>query len=129
MRKLIIGLMVAGLILSAKSYVGYTALATSDSVGTTEADTIIVNFNTYRAKVAEYKYQGAVGDLKAYSLLTYKFVSTAGTPAIKFVLDLSPDSTNWVESITYQDSLKTETWNTDTLPTNVKFYKYGRFIF
>ena len=99
-----------------------------DSVGGTTADTVIINLDTYKNYLPYYPDAGITGDLKANARLMYKAVSTAGTPALKIAVDFSPDSTNWVEAFTYEDSIKTETWNVDTLPTAVKWYKYMRFI-
>lgn len=106
---------------SSKVYTGAVTFESSDSIGGTEADTLTINLDTYRSYVNDV-------DLLGSTRLLYKFASAAGTPAIEMVFELSTDSTNWVYSYTMQDSLKTETWNVDTFPTNVKYFKYGRFI-
>ena len=114
--------LVVGLLGFAKSYTGYTTLADSVGLNATAAETISIALDDYRATVLG-------GNLQDNSLFAYKCWSSAGNVVVNIVLDLSPDNSTWIESYTLQDSIKTEGWNTDTLPTDVIYYKYGRVIF
>jgi len=124
MKKLIIILIafvMAVPLMARAPYAGATVLATSDSVGTTAAETLAINLDTYRGYTND-------ADLVNNTRIYYKFVSTAGTPSMSMVLQLSIDNSNWVYSYALQDSLKTEDWVVDTFPTNANFFKYGRII-
>ena len=111
-----------GLLGFAKSYAGYATLADSVGLNATAAETISINLDSYRPSVLD-------GNLQDNSLLAYKCWSSAGNVVVNIVLELSPDNSNWIKSVTLQDSIKTEGWNTDTLPTDVIYYKYGRVRF
>ena len=134
MRKLLSILVLSAIFtitLSARTYswTGMKKPVDGDSVGTTSADTVIINLdNTYRNYFVNSYSSFEKGNLKVWGKVMYKAVSSAGTPALNIVMDFSPDSTNWVEAFTYEDSIKTETWVTDTLPTAIQFYKYARII-
>jgi len=127
MRKFVLFFMIVGICLFARvggleSYFGNVNLATSDSIATTAADTTVVDLDTLLTK-----YIGS-GGLTTYCKLAYKAFSTADAVKVKITWEPSMDGTTWLTASIIQDSLKTETWNVDTLPTNAAYFKYARII-
>jgi len=127
MRKLVLFFMVVAICLFARtgtlaSYFGSVDIASSDSVATTAADTTIVDLDTLLAQ-----YVGS-GDLKANCKLVYKAFSTAGAVKVKITWEPSIDGSTWLTASVIQDSLETETWKIDSLPTNASYFKWARII-